>query len=92
MAPDDAITPDPEIEAQAEARVEQQIAAERAREAPIDDAIWAAESEAIERAEADEAAGAAGAAPAAGGGAANGPPGDAPATGWLARIRSWFGR
>ncbi len=78
---DDSVTPDPDAEAQAAERVEQEIAVERAREAPIDDRIWAEEGAAIERLEderidstrrrADDGPG---------------------PSGWVARLRSWLGR
>ena len=74
---DHEITPDPVAEAQAEAWVEKDIADERAREAPIDDAIWKAEGEAIARAEAADA---------------NAKPAVDRPTGWLGRIRSRLGR
>lgn len=75
------VTPDPEAEAQAAEWVEQEIAEERAREAPVDERIWEQESAAIERM---EAAGtdSSGAPPA---------PGGAAPRGLLARIRSMLG-
>jgi hypothetical protein len=78
---DETVTPDPDAEAQAGERVEQEIAEERAREAPIDDRIWAEESAAIERLE-DEGIDSTG-------GRADDEPGR---SGWLAKLRSWLGR
>ena len=78
---DENVTPDPDAEAEAAERVEQEIAEERAREAPIDERIWAEESAAIEELEdagIDSTGGPAEADPGPGG--------------WLAKLRSWFGR
>ncbi len=78
---DETVTPDPDAEAQAAERVEQEIAEERAREAPIDKRIWAEESAAIERLED------------AGVDSTGGRADEEPSpTGWLAKLRSLLGR
>jgi len=75
------VTPDPEAEAQAAEWVDQEIAEERAREAPVDERIWDQESAAIEAAEA------------AGTDSTGSPatPDSPPERGLLARIRSMLG-
>ena len=78
---DETVTPDPDAEAQAAERVEQEIAEERAREAPIDERIWAEETAAIEHLE-DE------------GVDSTGGPADEETgrSGWLAKLRTWLRR
>ncbi len=78
---DDSVTPDPDAEAQAAERVEQEIADERAREAPIDERIWAEEGATIERLQ-DEGIDSTGR-------RTDDEPGP---SGWLAKLRSWLGR